>query len=85
MRRRGGFSIATGSARSCCACPTFPRLPADDWPPAKASISASAAGGALEVGADAGLPLHRFPLEQTAPAHAAVEGGAVGKVLIDVA
>jgi NADPH2:quinone reductase len=31
------------------------------------------------------LPLHRFPLEQTAAAHSAVEGGAVGKVLIDIA
>jgi NADPH2:quinone reductase len=28
--------------------------------------------------------LHRFPLERTADAHDAVEGGAVGKVLIDV-
>jgi NADPH:quinone reductase len=36
------------------------------------------------VGAEAGLPLHRFALEQTAEAHAAVERGAVGKVLIDV-
>ena len=40
--------------------------------------------GALEVGANAGLPLYRFPLEQTAAAHDAVEAGAVGKVLIDV-
>jgi NADPH:quinone reductase len=38
----------------------------------------------LEVGEDAGLPLHRFPLERTADAHAAVEGGAVGKVVIDL-
>jgi NADPH:quinone reductase len=38
----------------------------------------------LPVGEAAGLPLHRFPLEQTAGAHAAVELGAVGKVLIDV-
>jgi NADPH:quinone reductase len=30
------------------------------------------------------LPLHRFPLERTADAHAAVEGNVVGKVLIDV-
>jgi NADPH:quinone reductase len=28
--------------------------------------------------------VHRFPLEQAAAAHAAVEAGAVGKVLIDV-
>lgn len=33
----------------------------------------------------AGLPLHRFPLERAAAAHAAVESGVVGKVLIDVA
>jgi len=51
---------------------------------AVADVVAAAADGALEVGADAGLPLHRFPLEQTAVAHAAVEAGAVGKVLIDV-
>jgi NADPH2:quinone reductase len=47
-------------------------------------VSAAVADGALPVGEDAGLPLHRFPLERTADAHAAVESGAVGKVLIDV-
>jgi NADPH2:quinone reductase len=41
--------------------------------------------GALEVGEEHGLPLIRYPLEQTAEAHDAVENGAVGKVLIDVA
>lgn len=41
--------------------------------------------GVLEVGEEAGLPLTRFPLERTADAHAAVEAGTVGKVLIDVA
>ena len=51
---------------------------------AVADVTAAAADGALPVGADAGLPLHRFPLEQTADAHVAVERGAVGKVLIDV-
>jgi NADPH2:quinone reductase len=49
-----------------------------------AAVSAAAGDGALPVGEDAGLPLHRFPLERTADAHAAVEAGAVGKVLIDV-
>ena len=39
---------------------------------------------ALPVGDEAGLPLHRFPLEQTAAAHQAVEDAVVGKVLIDV-
>jgi NADPH2:quinone reductase len=47
-------------------------------------VQTAAAAGALRVGDEAGLPLHRFPLEQTADAHAAVESGAVGKVLIDV-
>jgi NADPH2:quinone reductase len=49
-----------------------------------ADVTAALAAGALRVGAEAGLPLHRYPLERTAEAHAAVEGGAVGKVLIDV-
>ena len=40
--------------------------------------------GALPVGDNAGLPLHRFPLANTADAHQAVQDGAVGKVLIDV-
>ena len=40
--------------------------------------------GAFRVGEAAGLPLHRFPLEDMSAAHAAVEGGAVGKVLITV-
>jgi NADPH2:quinone reductase len=51
---------------------------------AVAAIQAAVADGALRVGAEAGLPLHRFPLEQTAEAHSAVQNGAVGKVLIDV-
>jgi NADPH2:quinone reductase len=41
--------------------------------------------GAFRVGEQAGLPLHRFSLEDTGAAHAAVESGAVGKVLITVA
>jgi NADPH:quinone reductase len=47
-------------------------------------VSAALADGALHVGEDVGLPLHRYPLEQTAAAHDAVENGAVGKVLVDV-
>jgi NADPH2:quinone reductase len=39
---------------------------------------------ALPVGENAGLPLHRFQLADTAEAHQAVQDGAVGKVLIDV-
>lgn len=51
---------------------------------AKQDVSAAAAAGALAVGEDAGLPLHRFPLDRTADAHAAVERGVTGKVLIEV-
>jgi len=47
-------------------------------------ITAALVAGALPVGADAGLPLTWYPLEETASAHDAVEGGAVGKVLIRV-
>jgi NADPH2:quinone reductase len=47
-------------------------------------VNAAIADGGLGVGEDRGVPLHHFPLERTADAHAAVEAGAVGKVLIDV-
>lgn len=48
------------------------------------AVSAAVADGALPVGAEHGLPITRFPLEQTAAAHDAVKDGIVGKVLIDV-
>lgn len=47
-------------------------------------ITAALRDGALPVGEEHGLPLHRFPLERTAQAQDAVEGAAVGKVLVDV-
>ncbi|MEO9153782.1 MAG: NADPH:quinone reductase [Lapillicoccus sp.] len=47
-------------------------------------ITAAITDGAFGVGEEHGLPLHHFPLEQTAEAHAAVEQGTVGKVLVDV-
>ena len=40
---------------------------------------------ALEQGALTALPVHRFPLEQVADAHDAVQQHAVGKVVVDVA
>jgi NADPH2:quinone reductase len=52
---------------------------------AVSAIEAALLDGALDVGDDAGLPLVRFSLAETAQAHQAVEDGAVGKVLIDVA
>jgi len=51
---------------------------------AVADVLAAAGNGALPVGADFGLPLHRFPLDRTGAAHDAVERGAIGKVLVDV-
>ena len=59
-------------------------VPADAKQQAVRDVEAAVAAGALRVGPQAGLPLHRFTLDQTADAHAAVEGNAVGKVLIDV-
>ena len=47
-------------------------------------ITRALVDGALAVGEEAGLPLTRFPLEQTDRAHAAVEADTVGKVLVDV-
>jgi len=47
-------------------------------------VSAAIAAGVVRVGGEAGMPLHHYTLEDAAHAHAAVEGGAVGKVLIDV-
>jgi NADPH2:quinone reductase len=47
-------------------------------------VNAAVLDGAVRLGEEAGLPLHVFPLAQTAQAHQAVQDGAVGKVLIDV-
>jgi NADPH2:quinone reductase len=51
---------------------------------AAADINQAIEDGAFRVGEQAGLPLRRYRLEDAAAAHAAVEGGAVGKVLITV-
>lgn len=48
-------------------------------------VTAAVRDGAMGVGEESGLPLHRFDLAHTAEAHAAVESGVTGKVLIDVA
>ena len=48
-------------------------------------VSEAVRAGALRVGEESGVPLHHYPLDQTAAAHDAVEGGAVGKVLLDIA
>jgi NADPH:quinone reductase len=51
---------------------------------AAADINQAVEDGAFRVGEQAGLPLHRFSLEDTPAAHAAVESGVAGKVLITV-
>lgn len=58
-------------------------VPAAAKAAAVAGVSAAVAAGALRVGEDAGLPLHRFPLARTADAQRAVQDGVVGKVLVD--
>ena len=47
-------------------------------------VSAAVLDRAARVGDDVGLPLHHYPLAEAAAAHAGVEEGAVGKVLLDV-
>ena len=63
---------------------TYTTTPAQKQAAVRA-VTRAAAAGALGVGVEHGLPLTRFPLEQAAAAHRAVENNTVGKVLIDVA
>jgi NADPH:quinone reductase len=57
----------------------------DNWRAhALEDVASAVLGGNVRAGDEAGLPLHHYTLEQAAQAHATVEGGAVGKVLIDV-
>jgi NADPH2:quinone reductase len=58
--------------------------PAESMANALQGVSDAVQDGAVRVGRQAGLPLHHFPLEEAAAAHAAVENSEVGKVLIDV-
>jgi NADPH2:quinone reductase len=52
---------------------------------AAADLNLAIDDGAFRVGEPAGLPIHRFALEDLPAAHEAVERGAVGKVLVTVA
>ena len=47
-------------------------------------VAGAVLDGAVRVGRDAGVPLTHFALDSARDAHAAVEGGAVGKVLVDL-
>jgi NADPH:quinone reductase len=84
----GPFDIAIGRNMGLNARYQFILLYTLGWElisAAAADINQAIADGALRVGEEAGLPLHRFTLADAAAAHAAVERGAVGKVLITVA
>ena len=48
-------------------------------------VNAAVADGAVRIGPEAGLPLHLFPLADTAKAHETLEGSPTGRVLITVA
>jgi NADPH2:quinone reductase len=48
-------------------------------------VNAAVVDGALGVGPEAGLPLHAFPLAETAKAHATLESSPTGRVLVTVA
>jgi NADPH:quinone reductase len=51
-------------------------------PPAALAQAATDITAAIEAGALTALPVTRFPLDQIAAAHQAVEAGAVGKVVV---
>jgi NADPH2:quinone reductase len=51
---------------------------------AAADVNRAIDDGALGIGEQHGLPIHRYSLEDTAAAHRAVEDRAVGKVLITI-
>ena len=86
----GGISAYAGAEPSEFPWDLFARNTTLDlvlvytMPDAAKHAAIAAIGEALRDGALQPLPFTRFPLEQTQAAHEAVEGGAIGKVLIDV-
>jgi NADPH:quinone reductase len=98
LARHGSVAVYAGSGGDTMQLPVRPSMvPNARWQfvlvynapevwraRALEDVAAAVLDGAVRVGAEAGLPMHHYPLEQAAEAHAAVEGGAVGKVLIDV-
>ena len=51
---------------------------------AAADLNQAIDDGAFRIGEQAGLPIHRFDLDDVSAAHDAVESGAVGKVVVTV-
>jgi NADPH:quinone reductase len=98
LARHGSVAVYAGSGGDSMQVPVRPSMgPNARWQfvlvynapeawraRALEDVAAAVLDGAVRVGAEAGLPLHHYTLEQAAEAHAAVEDGAVGKVLIDV-
>jgi NADPH2:quinone reductase len=98
MARQGSVAVYATDAGSAMELPVRPSMvqnvrwqfvlvynAPEEWRAhALEDVAAAVLDGAVRVGDQAGLPLHHYDLEQTAAAHAAVEQGAVGKVLIDV-
>ncbi|AOX65176.1 NADPH:quinone reductase [Curtobacterium sp. BH-2-1-1] len=94
----GGIAIYTGGTRSITQIPTRPAMTknvqiafiltyttsGEQKNAAIRAVRAAVADHALRVGADAGLPLVRFPLAGLVAAHEAVERHVVGKVLVDI-
>jgi NADPH:quinone reductase len=98
LLRRGGTVASYANDRDAAAIPILASMVANiRWQfvlvytvaraakgHAVADVSAALADGALRVGEEAGVPLHRYPLEHVADAQRAVESGVTGKVLVDI-
>jgi len=98
LAQNGSVAIYAAEGGAVLSAPVFPLMvPNGRWQfvfiytapsPAKAQavddIAAAVDAASVNVGSEAGLPLHHFPLDRTHDAHTAVEHSAVGKVLIDV-
>jgi NADPH:quinone reductase len=94
----GAGAVGHADAGDTVALPTLPNMlgntrfqfvftyltPRSDKLASVRAVSAAVADGAMPVGAEHGLPVRHYPLERTGEAHRDSEGGAVGKLLIDV-